>query len=153
MTLLKQTLPATLKAATAQLVDHAGGTQVSAIVGKSMLGNYADPQKPNYFIRGDVIAELEAKARRPIVTEWLAMQQGCLLVPLHDDDALPLPLALARVTNETGKLLSAGSVALRDTRCSETEIARIEEEALKVASACASLLADCRAARKANDNG
>ena len=145
--------PGTLKAAEAALVTKAGGIKSSCIVGKSVLQQCTDEAHPDRHLSAHVIAELETLARDPIVTRYLALTQNQLLVPLHDEREGSLPLALSRITSETGKLLSEGAVALREKQCPPNEIAIIEGAALKVAAACGSLIAECRATREGASHG
>lgn len=142
MTLQKRQQAGSLKAAQAELVARAGGVLVATRVKKTALGQYCDPNHASNM-PVDVVADLEARAGEPIVTRHLAMQQRQLLIPLPAANDEPYPLALASITSETGELLSRGGEALRERRLSAQQAAFMKSQALKIASACAALIADC----------
>jgi hypothetical protein len=142
-----------LKEAEAQLIAKCGGPGVAkARVGKTVLHQASDHAHPNRHLAVDVVADLERQAGEPIVTRYLAMAQNHICIPLPAGEAEPYPLVLARITTDTGALLSAGGESVRDGRVTPGEARLLKREALKVATALAALISDCDAVlAKAND--
>lgn len=75
-----------LKDATSALVTAVGGqARAAELVGssQSVLQRYTDPTAPDRSIPAAKVRILEAAARQPIVTAFLAAEAGCLLLPLN----------------------------------------------------------------------
>jgi hypothetical protein len=87
--------PGSLKEATALLIQACGGLDRSANlvrVGRSTVARYSDPADDVSYIPADVIRALELNCAEPIVTRYLAAEQGCSLSCVKYD---PTPQALA----------------------------------------------------------
>jgi hypothetical protein len=87
--------PGSLKAATAELVAASGGLDRAAHlvrVGRSTLARYSDPVEAGVYMPADVVRALELACGRPVVTAYLAAEQGCALSCFKYD---PRPATLA----------------------------------------------------------
>ena len=95
------------KAATARLIEAAGGTQAAADitrVGKTQLQRYTDPAEPAYAMPVDVVVALETVVGQPIVTAHLAARSGhCLWRPPEDQDG---PESIHRHYAEIGRAVA-----------------------------------------------
>lgn len=138
---------ASLKAAVANLVKRAGASEAhhGTRVSRGVMNSYTLPGKPDVHLPVDLMLELEKRCGHPLVTEYSALEQGYLLVKVAGDHAEPYPLALARITQETGDLLSAGAMSIRNGTVTTAEARRIKEEAMRVGEPLAALIADCNA--------
>lgn len=147
----------TLKSAVATLVKRAGGVaaHTATRVSRGVLHSYADTDEKNAkrHMPIDVVIDLEREVGDPIVIRYAAFVQGYLLVRMPVASNEPYQLVLARITSETGQLLSAGAMSMRDGRMTVTEAHLVKAEAMEVAAACASLASDCDAviAREGGD--
>ena len=80
-----------LKRATRQLVDAVGGGQRGAGICRGRqqdLSDWGNRNLPHRFMPADVIADLEAVAAHPFVTEALATEAGYALFKLPEAGAL-----------------------------------------------------------------
>ena len=107
-----------LKAAVRRAVTLAGGgTFVAADLGLSaaMLSKVQSAQYEEQ-LRHSLVPDLEALAGSPVITEWLARQQGYRLVRIDETDrGLSATLAdLTRILEQTGDFNTAFSGALAD---------------------------------------
>ncbi len=126
---------AALKAATRQLINHAGGPVAAASVtrgGHQNIGRYgsAQPDDGERFMPADVIADLESECGQPVLSRALAKLSGHLLVPepsvVHSGTALGS--VTARALKETSDVFVALGEGLGDGRLSAADAARIEAE-------------------------
>jgi hypothetical protein len=112
--------PGSLKEATALLVDACGGYDEAAKrvrVSSSQLQRYSDPTAADAYIPADVVRALELAAADPIVTRFLAAEQGCHLSCVkYDpspevlaDDMGALAQDVARLTADVAKALARGA--------------------------------------------
>lgn len=134
--------PGTLKAAVTDLIDHCGGLPRAAEiarVSRSQLFRYGNDSEDdaNTHMPADIVAALERYTGRPVVTEWLAAEASCTLLPIQvapvEDDTIPQDVAgIAAQTSrlcsefaaayadgkidaaEAGKMLSAGDAMIRE---------------------------------------
>lgn len=118
--------------ATRRLVKAAGGLEAAASVtrvGKSTLGRYQDPGSGDWM-PVDVVADLESESGQRFVTEALARQSGCLLLPLPAASAAAPEMAqrLARLGQEIAEVFAASAAALADGRVEPAEAARMINE-------------------------
>ena len=114
--------PGSLKQATEMLIAACGGIEASAKlarVGKSTIARYSDPAADDCYIPADVIRALELHCGDPIVTRYLAAEQGCAMsVVKYDpspdqlaDDMGRLADDIACLTKDAMKALATGGDA------------------------------------------
>jgi hypothetical protein len=146
--------PGTLKEAQDRLVNAAGGQKTAADwtrVSKSMLGRYTDDAEPACHMPVDVVRVLEARARTPIVTEFLAIEAGYALIPVLDGagDVAAQGLApqTAACAKEASEVFARLAAMLADGRITPTEAGEAIKEIDEVLSAFASLRALAQKAR------
>lgn len=109
-----------LKKATHEMIKGCGGLDAAepyARVGTSNLSDYYNPNKPNYFVPLDVVADLEPLARAregwPHVTQALCQTMGGVFVSLPDapasgSDLLAMMSKLSGEFNDTTGAICAG---------------------------------------------
>lgn len=109
-----------LKLAARRIVKGCGGLEASSMVtrvGHSELARYYDPEE-RLFMPVDVVADLEAIAGHPTVTQTLAQMLGFKLVPLLPQEELEThlqwPTLLARLGEETACPLREIGAALAE---------------------------------------
>ena len=137
-----------LKEAVVALIAAAGGpkglhgaathTRVSA----QQLFKYGDEGDDNKATHApaDVVLDLERIAGEPVVTRWLAAEQGCALVRVrfeHTQDALAALVAFAAA--QSTEVFESGYRALIDGTISKAEARRIKAEAADAMSAFAKI--------------
>ena len=126
-----------LKRATAEMVKGVGGVEAAAEfcrVGKSVLGDNQNINKPDSFVAIDVVACLEPLARErsgwPHVTRALCQRMGGVFVPLPE--AMPtgadLMALMARKAKESGDLTAAICAAYADGKLEGHELRSIRGE-------------------------
>lgn len=110
-----------LKLATRRIVKGCGGLEAASLVtrvGHSELARYYDPEE-KLFMPVDVLADLEAIAGAPIVTQTLAQMLGYALVPLAPQEEVDVhlhwPALLAQLGEETATALRQVGSALSET--------------------------------------
>jgi len=123
-----------LKAATGEMIKGCGGLDASVPftrVRKTVLGDYQNPSKPDYFVPIDVVADLEPLARArdgwPHVTRALCQRMGGTFVKLPDaapsaGDVLQL---LGRQAKESSDVSQAICVGLADGKLCSADVDRI----------------------------
>lgn len=109
-----------LKQASKRLIKACGGLEASSMitrVGHSELARYYAPEE-KLFIPIDVVADLEAIAGNPVVTQALAHMQGYTLVQLQPmETAAPhhhWTMQLAHLGQETAAVLKQIGMALSE---------------------------------------
>jgi hypothetical protein len=117
-----------LKEATSALVTAVGGQARAAdLVGstQSVVQRYTDPSAPDRSIPVAKVRILEAAARRPIITEFLAAEAGCLLLqPLLDIAGSP-NADFATIGQEIGDLFATIHRAQSDGRIDPREAGQV----------------------------
>jgi hypothetical protein len=110
-----------LKGATAALVEHLGGQRATARVARlsqQRIYQYTDPDHDRpASMPVELVALLEKAAGCSPITEWLAAEAGCLLVPVigpEGDDPVLLAAEMARVGQHTSMLFARYAEALAD---------------------------------------
>lgn len=127
------------KRATAEMIKGVGGLEASAPycrVGKSVLGDNGNVNRPDSFVAIDVVADLEPLARDregwPHVTRWLCGVMGGVFVPLPAGNGGPhlpdLLAAVGRLTKEHGDVIAALCGALADGRLDARDAAGVRRE-------------------------
>ena len=126
---------AALKAATRQLISHAGGAVAASAVtrgGHQNIGRYgsAQPDDGERFMPADVIADLESECGQPVLTRALAKMAGHVLVP--EPRVTLSGTALGTVTaaalKETSEVFVSLADGLSDGVLSASDAARIEKD-------------------------
>ena len=108
-----------LKAAVAALIHGAGGETRAADhcrVGKSMLSDYANPNRDSVHMPIDVVLQLERAIGHRAVTEHLAAAHDCILVQLPTRPASDIAWyrRLARMGKEAGDVFEKAENLLAD---------------------------------------
>jgi hypothetical protein len=131
-----------LKRATADLVQALGGIEGAAASlekGKSVVGRWTCRNEPAHFIGVGDLADLEALAARPFVTEYLCKLNGGIFVPHieHGADPGTLGFLVMRLSKELGDLSGEVATALADGAMDQAEAKRAlaELDQLVVAAA------------------
>lgn len=106
----KPRAPGTLKDATDRLINAVGGgTRAADLTGwpKQQFYRYSDDgaDNANVTIPVGIVRTLETNAGRPIVTEFLANEQGCIILkPVVMNDGCSLPELFALFAEATAQL-------------------------------------------------
>lgn len=122
-----------LKAATRRLVERVGGVDAAAAVtrvGRSQLSVYGVPDSDQYAPI-DIVADLEAEAAAPLVTQALAAAQHLALGPMNAAaSAAPVSLLthVAQLTKELGDVARVAADADADGNLSAAELASLITE-------------------------
>lgn len=131
-----------IKAATRSLIKNCGGAEWASSVtrvNKTVLSDYQNVKRPDFYMPADVVTDLEAECGDPIVTKLLCSLAGGYYVPLPTqvgDEVLPAHLA--QIGKEVADVFSAVSVALADGQLSAEEKDRILSEIEEAINALAS---------------
>jgi hypothetical protein len=123
--------PGTLKAAEAALIAACGGPVAAAgkcSVGKTVLQQASDGDHPTRHLSLPVVAQLERACGKPIVTTFLAAEQGFVLEKLGPVNLAELPVIIGRITTEMGELLSAAALDMRSGQLSRANAAIVRRE-------------------------
>lgn len=149
-TFMKPRDPGTLKDAQAALIEACGGiSKARCRVKKSVLQTYADKDRPECNMPADVIADLEAQCGEPIVTRFLALSANCFVERGADyptDE--PCSIVLGRLTEDTGRILSATAQDVHDGRLTVANAETVLRQTDDMIVAIAELRAAARAAIK-----
>jgi len=109
-----------IKRATRALVDAVGGGLRGAglcRVRQQDLSDYGNRDQPQRFMPADVIADLEAVAGYPFVTQALAREAGFELVKLPEADlgaGADWPVLLSRFAKEGGEVMAQIAIHAAD---------------------------------------
>lgn len=126
---------AAIKAATRQLIAHAGGAVAASAVtrgGHQNIGRYgsAQPDDGERFMPADVVADLESECGQPVLTRALAKLAGHILVP--EPRVARSGTALGSITGkalkETSDVFVALGEGLGDGAICAADAARIDAE-------------------------
>lgn len=123
--------PGSLKAAVAELIERCGGVVRAselARVSRSQLFRYSNDSDDdaNTHMPADIVAALERSCGHAFVTEWLAVEAGCTLLPIEidpSDEAIPQDVGL--VAQHTSGLFREFAVAFSDSRIDSIEAAKM----------------------------
>lgn len=145
----KERQPGSIKEAVATLVVACGGqAEASNLcrVSRAHIARYTDDSTEHEFTHMpvDIVALLEAHCGDPIVTRYLAMRAGALLVQLHGPHDEPYSKLLAAIGRETGRFYAEACEALGSGAMTAKHAGRVMRDALKLAGAIAALIADLR---------
>ncbi len=126
---------AAIKAATRQLIAHAGGAVAASAVtrgGHQNIGRYgsAQPDDGERFMPVDVLADLESECGQPLLTRALAKLAGHILVPEPRvaRSGTALGSITAKALKETSDVFVALGEGLGDGTICAADAARIETE-------------------------
>jgi hypothetical protein len=139
--------PGTLKAAEAALIAACGGPVAAAdkcSVGKTVLQQASDADHPTRHLSLPVVAQLERACGKPIVTSFLAAEQGYVIEKIGDQNLDALPVCIGRITSEMGELLSAAALDMRAGRLSHANATLVARETDDVIAALLILRAGAR---------
>lgn len=128
---MKPRKPGSLKEACALLVQRCGGQGVVAGIWKCSAQNVArmtDSDSPQHPPRLDQILVLEGLCREPIVTRFMAGELNCIVEPVHCASKEPLAFVMGKITKETGEMLSAAAVALKEGKLTPVHAAIVLRE-------------------------
>jgi hypothetical protein len=95
-----------------------------------------------------VVSALEAASREPIVTTFMALATGHVLLPTTAADEGPLSQDLAAVGREMARLFEEVGAAMTDGIVEPLEAARIESRAMDGVNALVSVIAETRRIRR-----
>lgn len=149
----KQPQLATLKKAVADLVEVCGGLEACETIIKdrtqrkkistTQIARYYDRDQPETQMPVDIVRALEAFCGKNIVSGFIAMDTGAIVVPvLHEFSQQDCLSHLSCVLRENGTLSSETCKALADGKLTADERLRLRDEAMKTMSALAGLLGD-----------
>lgn len=144
----KQRDVGTLNAAQAELITACGGPSEAAkkcSVGKSVLQAASDKDQDKRFLSTKTVMELESACGKPIVTQFLAGERGCIIEPVQCKSRRPLALVVGNITAQTGELLSAAAHDVSSGNLTMVNAATIIDETDDVLCAVIELRAACRA--------
>lgn len=148
---IKGRTPASLKDAYSQLVDACGGDVRAGLLAqksKSQIQRYTDEGDPEYQMPASVVIALEAACEEPIVTRFMALATGHVLVSTAPADNSPLSADMAAVGRELAKLFEECGTAMADGKVDVKEAAEIEARAMGGINALVSVIAETRRIRK-----
>ncbi|SMH62569.1 phage regulatory CII family protein [Azospirillum agricola] len=129
----KQRRPGTLKAAVADLIEQCGGYPRAAMVARvsrSQLFRYSNDSEEdvNSHMPADIVAALERYCGSPVVTEWLAVEANCTLLPIAiDPEAEAIPKNVGQIAQHASSLFAEFATAFGDGRIDELEAGRMLE--------------------------
>jgi hypothetical protein len=106
-----------LKAAVSALVAAAGGLDRAAErtrLSRSRIHACTDDAERDRHLPVDVLLALELQAGAPVVTRYLAAEQGCALLELAAPAGVPLSAETARLAGEVAEFFQALSRDLSD---------------------------------------
>ena len=112
-----------LKTAAKRLFHTLGGLAAAASCTRlqtSRLALFGDINAPEHHMPVDVVADLEAVAGAPLITEQLAAQRGFVLLPVRVGEG-DVADALARVASDSGRTMADALRALREGDLAEPE--------------------------------
>lgn len=140
-----------------ELVEAVGGAKAAVDFSraeKSQIYSYGS-ENTHSFMPSDVIEDLEAVARRPIVTAYLARRAGYVLVPLAmgEEDPEGLMASVAELTCELGDVAGAVRDALRDRIVTPAEREVVLEQLADLDRASATLRRKLQAMQQDEDRG
>lgn len=142
---------ATLKEAYALLVKACGGfvrAAAASRVEKSQMERYTLEAYPDCHMPADVVMSLEMHCREPIITRFLALATGHVLLPTTAKDDAPLAQDLAFVGHEMARLFEKVAAAMADGKIQTAEAAQIEAVAMDGINALVSVVAETRRIRR-----
>lgn len=124
-----------IKAATRQLIAHAGGSVAASAVtrgGHQNIGRYGSAQADDAerFMPADVVADLESECGQPVLTRALAKLAGHILVPEPrvTRSGTALGAVTAAALKETSEVFVSIADGLGDGSISVAEASRIEAD-------------------------
>ena len=129
---------AAIKTATRLLVKRVGGLDAAASAcryAKSAIAATYDPHRMDRSMPIDVVADLEAVAEAPLITEVLARLSGHALVPIGAGGGMEAQ-AIARVGQRAAEVFAAWAAAHADARVTDAERQRVAQELLELQRAC-----------------
>jgi hypothetical protein len=143
----KRREPGSLKEATARLITACGGQRKAAElvrVKATQIASYSDSDAKfdRVFMPVDIAAVLEAHCGAPIVTRYLALARGALVIDLPKAGDGPYSEKLARMASEGGQTFAAGARAISDGKITLREARTAKAEAIELASAVAGYISD-----------
>jgi hypothetical protein len=139
--------PGTLKDAASALVKACGGLEKASALTRvkpSQMQRYTAPGEPDCHMPVDVVVALELNCAQPLVTQFLALQAGGVLlrVPRGARSRRDYMRHLGAIGAKTGALYSHACEAIADGVLSLRERARVRGEALKTVTALVALIDD-----------
>lgn len=148
---IKGRTPASLKDAYSQLVDTCGGDVRAANIAqrsKSQIQRYTDEAEPDIQMPASVVIALETACSEPIVTRFMALATGHVLLNTSAKDDGPLAQDLAAVGREMARLFEEVGAAMADGVIEPGEAAQIEARAMDGVNALVSVIAETRRIRR-----
>jgi len=127
----KQRTPGSLKEAAHQLIKECGGLDGAAEIArvrKSQLFRYTNDSEEdaNCHMPADVVRSLEAYCGQPIITEYLAAAQGCVVFrPEPAPAGATIPQSVAEIAEQTSKLFHEFALAFADGRIDPAEAGKM----------------------------
>lgn len=150
----KRPAAGTLKEAVAALVKACGGLEkVSSIIedrlqrklSTTQIARYYDKDQPQAAMPVDIVRLLEGVCGQNIVSGFIALDTGAVVVPVpHDHSRQDCLQHLSGVLRESGTLSSNACAALADGTLAPGERAKLRAEAMKAMSALAALVGDLK---------
>lgn len=124
----------TLKGAVTQLIEYCGGLDRAALMSRvsaSSLARYSDPAEATSHIAADVALALEIAAGAPIVSRFMAAEQGFALVP-SGAEVMPVERRFADAAASIAGMMSHYAAALADGQISEDERQQLLGDVAKI---------------------
>lgn len=122
-----------LKTAARSLIKSAGGVESATSITrikKSVMSDYQNIDKPEYFMPIDVAADLERDTNQPFITAALARLSNQVLIPMPPVVACKSTFVsqLSVIGKEMGDIFAKASSALADGSLSERDKAEVIEQ-------------------------
>lgn len=123
-----------LKTATRQLVALCGGVEAAGTmsrVGKSIISEYQNTEKPDLFMPVDVAADLEGTCGHYPVTQAMARAAGGVFIKSERKPIVSVAESLPKIGKEVGDVFAQTARALADGKTTPKEakdiVAQIDE--------------------------
>ncbi|HWY14403.1 MAG TPA: phage regulatory CII family protein [Rhizomicrobium sp.] len=139
--------PGSLKEAVSLLVMACGGQGEAAKlsrVSRAQIARYTDDSDDNALIHMpvDIVLALEEHCGDMIVTRWLALAQKKIVIDVGDTVPCTMNLSeqIARVAEESGRVMADAARALEHGRFDPKKAPRVRRECIETISALSRLL-------------
>lgn len=130
--------PGSLKSVLAEMVAQLGGLdRAGELIGRSrtQVARFTDPAEPEAFPTVDQVRTWEAALGKPLVTAFLALEAGALLLMMALGEDGEAAVDLAVIGQETAELFRVYGEALRDGAITRGEAGLMVKEIDDVAAA------------------
>lgn len=138
-------MPASLKDAEAELVTACGGMEMASALTRvraSQMQRYTAPSEPDCHMPADVIKSLELHCGKPIVSSYLALKTGHVLIDTSARAAADTAVHMALIGQETGELFKHFAESIADGTITKKEAAKLQSAVKRDINALAGLYGD-----------